>query len=242
MPGLAVGNIMNDNNPSQKTESAATSVSRRELFHIISSAPALAAATAGSGLAQTHTHSGHDDTPAAKGPYQRKVFNDHQWHTVHVLCDLIMPADERSGSATQAAVPEFIDDWLDFRKHEDGDENFAAQILGGLSWLDHESNRLFAKDFADAALPEQKQILDRVAWPERAAAADHPWVMFFNKFRDLTVSGFFSSKMGIADLPYLGNQAIAEWKGCDPAVWAKVEERMRTGYKGLGGEAPPWSD
>jgi gluconate 2-dehydrogenase gamma chain len=162
--------------------------------------------------------------------------------TVRVLCDLIMPADGRSGSATQAAVPEFIDDWLDFRKHEDGDENFAAQILGGLSWLDHESNRLFAKDFADAALAEQKQILDRVAWPDRAAAADHPWVMFFNKFRDLTVSGFFSSKMGIADLPYLGNQAIAEWKGCDPAVWAKVEERMRTGYKGLGGESPPWTD
>src|ERR1700682_2654342 len=140
MPGLAVGNIMKDNNPSQKTETSATGVSRRELFHIIGSAPALDAATAGSGLAQTHAHTGHDETPAAKGPYQRKVFNDHQWHTVHVLCDLIMPADERSGSATQAAVPEFIDDWLDFRKHEDGDENFAAQILGGLSWLDHESN------------------------------------------------------------------------------------------------------
>src|ERR1700681_3102609 len=102
MPGLAVGNIMNDNNPSQKTETSATAVSRRELFHIIGSAPAIAAAAVGSGLAQTHTHTG--ETPAAKAPYQRKVFDDHQWHTVRVLCDLIMPADERSGSATQAAV------------------------------------------------------------------------------------------------------------------------------------------
>lgn len=230
---------MKDKNP----ETSASRVSRRELFHIIGSAPAITAAAAGSGLAQTHAHEGHETKqPAAKGPYQRKVLNDHQWHTVHVLSDLIMPADEHSGSATQAGVPDFIDDWLDFRKKEDGDENFAAQILGGLSWLDRESNRLFSKDFADAALPEQKQILDRVAWPERAAAADHPWVMFFNKFRDLTVSGFFSSKMGIADLPYLGNQAVAEWKGCDPGVWAKLEERMRTGYKGLGGEAPPWTD
>jgi hypothetical protein len=233
---------MTDKNPSQKTETRVPAVSRRELFHIIGSAPAIAAATACSGLAQTHAHADQEKTPAAKGPYQRKVFNDHQWHTVHVLCDLIIPADERSGGATQAGVPEFIDDWLDFRKHEDGDENFAAQILGGLSWLDHESNQLFAKDFADAAPDQQKQILDRIAWPERAASADHPWVMFFNKFRDLTVSGFFSSKMGIADLPYLGNKAVAEWKGCDPAVWAKVQERMRTGYKGVGGESPPWTD
>ena len=55
------------------------------------------------------------------------------------------------------------------------------------------------------------------------------------KFRELTATGFHSSKMGIADLPYLGNTAVAEWKGCDPEVWAKIEERMRNGYKGLGG-------
>ena len=65
---------------------------------------------------------------------------------------------------------------------------------------------------------------------------------FFNKFRDLTVSGFFSSKMGIADLPYLGNRPVAEWKGCDPAVWAKIEDRMKNGYKGIGGEVKPWTD
>ena len=55
-------------------------------------------------------------------------------------------------------------------------------------------------------------------------------------------SGFFSSKMGIADLPYLGNRAVAQWKGCDPAVWAKIAERMKDGYQGLGGEVKPWSD
>jgi hypothetical protein len=60
--------------------------------------------------------------------------------------------------------------------------------------------------------------------------------------RDLTVSGFFSSKMGVADLPYLGNKAVAEWKGCDPRVWAVIEERMKNGYKGLGGEVKPWTE
>jgi hypothetical protein len=201
-------------------------ISRRSVFHIIGSVPAVAALTGQAAL-------------AANAPYQRKVFDDRQWRTVHVLCDLIVPADEVSGSATEAGVPEFIDDWLDFRNREDGNDNFTAQILGGLQWLDVESNRLFQVGFAAASRDQQKQILDRIAWPERAAAADIPWVPFFSKFRDLTVSGFFSSKVGIADLPYLGNRAVAHWKGCDPKVWAIIEERMKNGYQGVGGEVKP---
>ncbi|HXK05710.1 MAG TPA: gluconate 2-dehydrogenase subunit 3 family protein [Verrucomicrobiae bacterium] len=210
-------------------------VTRRNLIQILSAA-APAAATA---QAQERAH-----TPAPPArpaiAYQRKVFDDHQWKAVRVLCDLILPADDRSVSATAAGVPEFIDDWLDFRRHEDGSDILAAQIQGGLAWLDAESRRLFQKDFADAAEAQQKQILDRIAWPAKAAPEDRRWVAFFNRFRDLTVSGFYSSKVGIADLPYLGNKAVAEWKGCDPKVWAVIEERMKNGYKGLGGEVKPW--
>ena len=191
-------------------------VSRRAILQVIGSAPALAAATATEASAQSE----------AKAPYRRKGFDAHQWHTVEVLCDLILPADERSVSATKAGVPEFIDDWLDFRKREDGDDMLASQILGGLAWLDRESNRKFGKDFAAAAPAQQKELLDRIAWPEKAAPEDHRWVGFFNRFRDLTVSGFFSSEAGVADLPYLGNKAVAEWKGCDPAVWAIIEKRL----------------
>jgi gluconate 2-dehydrogenase gamma chain len=158
---------------------------------------------------------------------------------VRVLCDLIIPADERSGSATEAGVPEFIDDWLDFRKQEDGNDDLPAQILGGLAWLDRESARLFGKRFADAAPGQQTQMLDRIAWPERAAPEDRHAAAFFSKLRDLTASGFFSSKMGVADLPYLGNVAVADWKGCDPGVWAKIEDRMKNGYKGVAGEVKP---
>jgi gluconate 2-dehydrogenase gamma chain len=199
-------------------------VSRRNLIQILSAAPAIAEA-------QTHEHT---VPPASKpAPYRRKVLDDKQWRTVHVLCDLIIPADERSGSATQAGVPEFIDDWLDFRTQEDGNDLFAAQIRGGIMWVDQEATRLFGKDFAGASVDQQKQILDRVAWPAKAADADRRWAAWFNRFRDLTVSGFFSSKTGVADLPFLGNKAVAEWKGCDAKTWALIEERIRTGYKGI---------
>jgi gluconate 2-dehydrogenase gamma chain len=217
-------------------------ISRRSVFQIIGSVPAVAA-LAGSAVAQeAHNHAGSPpavSVAAAHGPYQRKVFDDRQWRTVHVLCDLIIPADETSGGATQAGVPEFIDDWLEFRGREDGNQNLTAQILGGLQWLDNESNRFFQTDFAGASPDQQKQILDRIAWPARAAKADRPWAAFFSKFRDMTAGGFFSSKVGVADLHYLGNRPVAEWKGCDPKIWAIIEERMKNGYKGLGGEVKP---
>src|SRR4249919_567514 len=144
-------------------------VTRRNLIQILGAAHVAAAA-------QTQAEHAHA-TPRvpAKKVYQRKIFDERQWRTVQVLCDLIIPADERSGSATAAGVPEFIDDWLDFRNREDGNQNFAAGVLGGLAWLDLESTRLFQKDFAAAAPEQQKQILDRIAWPARAAAADRRW-------------------------------------------------------------------
>jgi gluconate 2-dehydrogenase gamma chain len=211
-------------------------VTRRNLIHLLGIAPAAAAAQSQA----EHTHAAPPAPEPAKKAYQRKVFDDHQWRSVQVLCDLIIPADEHSGSATAAGVPEFIDDWLDFRAREDGNRDLAAGVLGGLAWLDLESTRLFEKDFAAAAPAEQKQILDRIAWPARAAAEDSRWAAFFTRFRDLTVSGFFSSKMGVADLPFLGNKAVAEWQGCDPKVWAVIEERMKNGYQGVGGEMKPW--
>jgi gluconate 2-dehydrogenase gamma chain len=223
-------------------------VSRRGLFHVLGAVPAAAALASSPLMAEVNPHHAHLPVPAvaasaaAAGPYKRQVFNEHQWQTVSVLSDLIIPADDRSGSATQAGVPEFIDDWVAFRTQQDGDRDFEAQILGGLIWLDRESDKLFEKNFVDVAVDQQKQILDRIAWPDRASKEDHAGVQFFSKFRDLTVSGFFSSKMGVHDLPYLGNTAVAEWKGCDPKVWAVIEERMKNGYKGVAGpEMKPWT-
>ena len=222
----------------EKTASQPAGVSRRNLFHILGSVPAVAALAAGSALAEgqmgpmDHMHPDANEAPG-KGPYRRQTFNDQEWKTVGVLCDLIIPADDRSGSATQAGVPEFIDDWIAFRKREDESFVLEAQILGGLAWLNRESMQKFSKVFADASPDQQKQIIERVAWPDRAAKEDHAWVMFFDRFRDMTVSGFFSSKVGVADLPYLGNTAVAEWKGCPPNIWAIIEERTKNGYKGV---------
>lgn len=211
-------------------------VSRRELFHAIGALPAIASVGTGFPVADrqvNHAHMEQAQQTSPKGPYQRKIFDEQQWRTVTVLSDIIIPADERSGSASQAGVPEFIDDWIDFQKQEDRNDRIEAQILGGLMWLDRESNGQFEKAFADASPEQQKQIIDRIAWPARAAAEDHAWMLFFNVFRDLTVSGFYSSKIGVADLPYLGNTVVTKWEGCPPKVWAIIEDRLKNGFNDI---------
>ena len=146
-----------------------------------------------------------------------KVFDPHEWETVYVLCDLTIPADQRSGGAGQSGVPEFIDDWLDFVRGE-----LLTEIRGGLAWLDVESVRLFNHDFVDCDSTQQSQLLNRIAYPEKASPEDSGAVAFFNHFRDLVVAGFFTSEAGIRDLPYLGNEPRAEWDGCPPAVLSKL--------------------
>ncbi len=227
---------MREKNQTDQKDTQAEGVSRRDIFQILGAVPAAAAVTAGG---HEHMHMAPAAAATAEGPYKRQTFDDHQWRMVNVLCDLIIPADDRSVSASAAGVPEFMDDWIAFRTEQDGNMNLRAEIFGGLMWLDRESRHLFDKDFVSSSADQQKQLLDRIAYPAKAAKEDAPWAAFFTQFRGLTVGGFFSSKAGVADLPYLGNRAVAEWKGCDPKVWAVIEERMKNGYKGIL-EAKPW--
>jgi gluconate 2-dehydrogenase subunit 3-like protein len=92
----------------------------------------------------------------------------------------------------------------------------------GLQWLDAHSNARLGKPFADAADPEREEILNDIAWPAQAPAAMTDGVTFFNRFRDLTSSGFWSSRIGVKDLQYEGNVALPGWNGCPPAALEKL--------------------
>lgn len=216
------------------------SLSRRTLFPILGAVPAAAAlGSAAPAAHESHAHAAQE-TATAKGPYKRKVFDDHQWQTVRVLADMIIPADESGPAATVAGVPEFLDDWIAFRTEQDGTQNFQAEMLGGLMWLDRESNKASGKDFVDAGEAAQKQLLDRIAYSKKAAKNDSQGAKFFSDFRSLIVSGYFSSKVGVKALPYLGNVAVMKWTGCDPKVWSIIETRLKSGYKDGILEAKPW--
>jgi hypothetical protein len=149
-----------------------------------------------------------------------KFFTPHEWDSVNLLVDLILPKDERSGSATEAGVPEFMDFML-----ADGSPERQTAMRGGLAWLDAECRHRYGKVFTTAAAAERTAVLDDIAWPARAKPALSHGAAFFTSFRDLTASGFFSSKMGVEDLRYIGNTFVAEWKGCPPEALAKLGVR-----------------
>ncbi|MFL5615449.1 MAG: gluconate 2-dehydrogenase subunit 3 family protein [Gemmatimonadaceae bacterium] len=146
-------------------------------------------------------------------------FDAHEWATVRLLVDYVIPRDERSGSATDAKVPEFMDFLL---ADKESTEASRIAIRGGLAWLDNECQHRFGKSFVAATDAQRRSVLDDIAWPKRAKPELSHGVIFFSRFRDLTASGFFSSQMGWQDVQYKGNVALPAWNGCPPAALAKL--------------------
>ena len=135
---------------------------------------------------------------------------------MRILVDLIIPKDARSGSATDAGVPQFMDF---FMTDNPGRQN---AMRGGLSWLDLECHRRFNLAFTGCTDAQRREVLDDISWPQRVKPAVSHGVPFFNSFRDLTASGFFTSQMGIEDLDYQGNVFVGAWTGCPDEVLKKL--------------------
>jgi Gluconate 2-dehydrogenase subunit 3 len=156
--------------------------------------------------------------------FQPAFFTAHEWETVRVLVDLIIPRDERSGSATDAKVPEFMDFMM---ADKDTEPEGRKRMRDGLAWLDSESQRRSGRSFVEISGRQQAALLDEIAWPARAKPDMQPGVVFFNSFRDLTASGFWSSEIGVKDLQYQGNAVVGEWRGCPEAALKKLGVRYQ---------------
>jgi hypothetical protein len=150
---------------------------------------------------------------------KRQFFTAREWRTVGVLADDIIPRDDRSGSATDAGVPLYIDTQLSLPEESEGTR---VAVRGGLRWLDNESKKRFGTAYASATAAQRHQILDDISWPAKAKPEMSYGVAFFGRFRDMTASGFFSSPMGWKDLKYQGNVFNPGWDGCPPAALQKL--------------------
>jgi hypothetical protein len=152
--------------------------------------------------------------------YVPKFFTAKEFRTVRVLADYVIPRDDRSGSATDAKAPEYMDFVLSDALTS---ENNRIAMRGGLAWLDNECRKRFdGKTFIQATDAQRREVLDDIAWPRKAKPEHSYGVTFFNRFRDMTAAGFFSSKMGWDDLKYIGNVFNPNWNGCGDAANAKL--------------------
>jgi gluconate 2-dehydrogenase gamma chain len=138
-------------------------------------------------------------------------FDEHEMKTIRILVDIIIPKDDVSGSATDAKVPEFIEFIVkDMPNHQ-------VPMRGGLKWLDIQCMKRFNADFASCSSAQQIEMVDEIAFPEKAKPAMKQGVAFFNQMRDLTATGFFTSEIGIKDLGYAGNKPN-QWDGAPQDV------------------------
>ena len=150
------------------------------------------------------------------GAFTPRAFQAQEFAALRALCDRILPADAESGSASDAGVPEFLDDWVDWQRGE-----LLTQMRFGLAWVDAECQLAFQNTFAGCNAAQQAQILDRIAYPDKAAPHDAPAAEFFSQLRMLTLCGYYTSEMGMGALPYVGNEPQSGWQGCPaPALTA----------------------
>jgi len=143
--------------------------------------------------------------------FEEQFFNKHELKTIKELVDIIIPKDGRSGSASDAGVVEFIE----FMAKDKPD--MQTPIRGGLAWLDNQSKRRFDKNFIDLKDAERIAIVEDIAYPERKKPGMSQGIVFFTLMRNLTASGFWSSKIGIEDIGYQGNTPN-QWDGPPEAV------------------------
>ena len=135
-----------------------------------------------------------------------KFFTEHEMATITVLADIIIPKDDKSGSASDAKVPEFIEFMVkDIPDHQ-------LPMRGGLRWLEMQMLNRHSNPFKDCNAEQQIQMVTEIAYPGKAAPEMQQGVAFFNRMRSLTASGFFTSKIGLDDIGYVGNKPN-QWNG-----------------------------
>ncbi|RPE00838.1 gluconate 2-dehydrogenase subunit 3 family protein [Aureibaculum marinum] len=141
--------------------------------------------------------------------HEETFFNEHELETIAVLCDIILPKNENFGSATDAKVPDFIEFIVkDMPYHQ-------TPLRGGIMWLDNFCNKNYGKEFKKCSQKEQLEVCDLIAYPKKTKKEHKQGEKFFTKMRDLTLTGYYTSKMGIEDLGYKGNT---------PNVWDGVPD------------------
>ena len=140
-----------------------------------------------------------------------KFFTPAELKTVTLLADIILPADAKSGSASKAGVPAFIEFIM---KDQPATQ---TPMRGGLAWLDNQCRKRFGKPFAESTRAQQIEMVDLIAYPQQAKPEVSQGVAFFSLMRNYTLTGFYTSKMGIEDLGYKGNTPN-NWDGPPEAV------------------------
>ncbi len=158
--------------------------------------------------AQAHQHHAAAPLVAETVVKAQAFFNKHQYATITELASLIIPTDETPG-AREAKVNEYIDLIV-------GESSLDVQkvFLEGLAWLDKTSKDRHKKNFIDLSNAQQVGLLTEISKIKNPAPHEATQEKFFKAIKDMTIDGFYTSKIGIEELGYVGNTVLDEFPGC----------------------------
>jgi hypothetical protein len=140
--------------------------------------------------------------------------------TAGALCDVIIPEDSLSPSASAVGVVDFLAEWVSAPYPLQ--QNDRALILDGLAWMDAEAARRFARKFAALKKKQQHLICEDICSEQRAKPAFAQAAQFFARYRDLTAGGYYSTVAGRKDLQYIGNVPLTTFAGPPLALLQKL--------------------
>jgi hypothetical protein len=139
------------------------------------------------------------------------TFTDAQRKTAAAWCDIIIPEDEKSPSASKVGVVDFIDEWISAPYPDQKADR--QPVLDGLAWMEAESKKRFDKDFASLNDDQKRAICDDICYPPKAKKEFKNAAKYFTKFRSLTAAGFYTTPPGMADIGYVGNTPLPRFDG-----------------------------
>lgn len=197
------------------TAAAGLMLTRHPVFG--DTAASAAAAPSGHGYGTdpdlTKTYNPGELWPLTLTPAQRR--------TATALCDVIIPADATSGAASSVGVPDFIDEWVSAPYDQQVQDR--PLILEGLTWIEAESQKRFGTTFAEATSAQQHAICDDICHEPAAKPEHKPAAKFFNRYRELTMGGFYTTPIGMKDVGYIGNVPLVTFDGPPPDLLAKLD-------------------
>lgn len=157
-----------------------------------------------------HSHAAIAGTAqAAAAPFVPKALSPAQLETVATLAELIIPNTDTPG-ARAALVDRFVDNVMATATPADKD-----RFLAGLAWIDSRSTALYGKPFTGTTPEQQTDLLTKLAAPGGHAAEDAPGVPFFTAIKGMTISGYYSTKIGLEqELGDNGQLFTAVFEGC----------------------------
>jgi Gluconate 2-dehydrogenase subunit 3 len=142
-----------------------------------------------------------------------RFFTHSEYTLVEELSETIIPADTHSGGAKAAKVADYIEQVL----HESLIDNQRSNWREGLRLVDLMSQHYHGKSFVDSSSEERIAVLTVLS--DNDQMTELAEIRFFRDLKNLTIQGYYTSKIGIHDdQEYKGNRILMEYVGCDDHV------------------------